>query len=222
VAPETPSNKRVMRLFLIRHGAVQPPRPGMFYGGSEVPLSDLGQQEARRAGDAMRHRALDRLWASPLSRARFGAECVLEGREGLDIQFQDGFREIARGRWVGLTAEEIDTQFPEDRESHRRDPKNWRDHGGESLGDFRTRVLGSWEPLERECLEHEQATGLSLKVCLVSHLFPTRAILAHYQGVELEGWDQFAIPTASISELEIHGPGQAELVRVGWKPEATA
>lgn len=207
-----------MRLFLLRHGAVKPPRPGMFYGGSEVPLSPEGEAEAVRAGQALRHHALDRLWSSPLSRARFGAERVLEGREGLHIQELDGFREIDRGRWVGLTAEEIDAQFPEDRESHRLDPWKWRAHGGESLADFRTRVLKAWEPLERECLEHEKSTGLERTVCLVSHLFPTRAILAHYEAVELDAWDQFAIPTASISELRILAPGKAEFLRVGWKP----
>jgi broad specificity phosphatase PhoE len=209
-----------MRLFLIRHGAVAPPRPGMFYGGSEVPLSDLGQEEARRAAAALRAEELDRVLASPLSRARFGADCLLQDRPQMACQVVDGFREIDRGRWVGLTKEELDAQYPDDLASHARDPESWDAHGGESLGSFRDRVVGTWAALEADLLELEAQEARGLQVAVVSHLFPTRAILAHYRRVELAGWDEFKIPTASISELEVRAAGKAEVLRVGWKPEA--
>jgi len=206
-----------MRLFLLRHGAVQPPRPDTFYGGTEVPLSDLGQEEARRAAQALTAEALDMVLSSPLSRARFGAQCLLQGRSGVSFRELDGMREIARGRWVGLTKEEIELQFPGDRECHRQDPEHWRAHGGESLGDFRDRVMACWKGLERDLLRQERESGQSLQVALVSHLFPTRAILAAYLGLELQEWDSLPIPTASISELTVSAPGKAEVIRIGWK-----
>lgn len=209
-----------MRLFLIRHGAVAPPRPGMFYGGSEVPLSALGQEEAQRAAAALRAEELDRVMASPLSRARFGADCLLKDRPQLACKVVDGFREIDRGRWVGLTKEELNARYPDDLASHARNPESWEDHGGESLGRFRDRVVGAWMTLEAELLELEAQEARGLQVAVVSHLFPTRAILAHYCRVDLAGWEDFKIPTASISELEVRAAGEAEVLRVGWKPEA--
>ncbi len=199
-----------MRLFLIRHGQVEQPRQGTFYGGTEVPLSSVGQQEARRAGSFIACHALDYLFSSPLSRARFGAEQVLEGRSGLVLQEDNSFREIDRGSWVGLTPEELELQAPGQWSAHRQDLEDWRGHGGESLGDLRNRVLSG--------LEKIRTLGAGKSVALVSHMFPTRAILANAMGLPLSEWDQIEIPTGSVSLVEFKAGGAAEVIFAGHKP----
>ena len=205
-------NLRVMRLFLIRHGQVEPVRRGTYYGGIEVPLSNIGELEARRAAAFMADQSLDYMFSSPLSRARYGAEQVLLGRDASMPWIQeDSFREIDRGSWVGLTPEELEKQQPGQRDAHLQDLESGREHGGESLGDLRNRVLSG--------LEKIHAVGAGKSVALVSHMFPTRAILAHAMGLGLEHWDQIKIPTASISLVEFHADGTASVIYVGHKPQ---
>ncbi|MFQ5747856.1 MAG: histidine phosphatase family protein [Planctomycetota bacterium] len=186
-----------LTLFLIRHGDVSPQPPGAFYGGAEIPLSPQGREEARQAARKLQGVAFDRILSSPLSRAHFGASCLLEGRPGLKLELEPRLREIDRGRWVGLTPQQIETAFPGDLAAHKRDPAEWRDHGGESLGDLQSRVLEVLEDLERNPFP-----GV---VAMVSHLWPIRAVLARAQGVplEMEAWNTLKVPTGSIHQIRL-------------------
>lgn len=201
-----------MRLILIRHGAVTPPRPQTYYGGTEVPLSEAGRAEAAAAAAALRGWHLDHIVSSPLSRARFGAERLAENRGLADApELDECFREIHRGRWVGLTQEEIRARWPGDLESHAQDPQDWRGHEGESLGDLRLRVLGGRERLA--------GRWPGRTVALVAHLYPIRALAAEASGQGLESWESLKIPTGSITLLERNGAGW-RLGLLGWKPGA--
>lgn len=171
-----------------------PARPGVFYGGTDVPLSPAGREEAAAAARLLAGEPLDRIVASPLSRARFGAERILEGRNGLAIQIEEELREVDRGRWVGLTPEEIEREFPGQLAAHEGDLANWREHEGESMGDLRARVLAVRDRLMDEL--HGRSVGL------VAHLWPVRAILADADGASLEEWKRFKVPTGSVSCAE--------------------
>jgi len=189
--------KPSLTLYLIRHGKVALQPLGAFYGGAEVPLSPKGREEARQAARKLEDVALDRVLSSPLSRARFGARCLLEGRSGLELEVEPRLREIDRGRWVGLTPRQIEASFPGDLAAHEADPASWRGHGGESLGDLRTRVLEVLDDLGRD-----SRTGV---MALVSHLWPIRAVLARDRGIPLEmaAWNALKVPTGSIHEVRL-------------------
>ncbi|MDA0667520.1 MAG: histidine phosphatase family protein [Planctomycetota bacterium] len=197
-----------MRLFLIRHGAVSPARHGSFYGGTEVDLSPQGRIEAKNAAVQLQAIPLQALYASPLSRAQFGAEQVRAGRMDMEIRSLEGLKEIARGRWIGKTPNEVDAQYPADRESHRLDPWNWRAHEGESLGDLRTRVLACLTDIVQE----HSGDGA---VALVSHMFPIRAVLADAMHLDLPAWDDLVIPTGSVSCVEYNAMGEAKVLFLG-------
>jgi broad specificity phosphatase PhoE len=93
---------------------------------------------------------------------------------------------------------ELEDLFPGDYENHVADPWAWREHGGESLEDLRTRVLGV---RDRILETHSELSA----VALVSHMFPTRAILADALNLDLTEWSQLEIPTGSISLVEYEG-----------------
>ena len=195
-----------MRLFLVRHGAVIPPAPGAFYGGTDVALSEVGKREARRAAELLEEEPLQAIYSSPLSRARYGAERVADRRAGVGIRVVEGLREIDRGRWLGLTAAEVEERYPGDLGHHAADPEKWREHGGESMGDLRDRVLRVRDAL---VAQHDGAA-----VAVVSHLFPTRAILADALGLDLPRWSELELPTGSVSLVEYAGT-RAEVRWVG-------
>jgi len=65
-----------MRLLLVRHGAVIPPKPGCIYGAWDVELSELGKAEAHAAAAFLKkeENRIDVVYHSPLKRAVFGAQ----------------------------------------------------------------------------------------------------------------------------------------------------
>lgn len=191
-----------MELFLVRHGRVEDAQHGRFYGGIEVALSPEGEQQARRAADLLRDWPVDRLWCSPLGRARYGADCVASGRAGLRPVVVEELREIDRGRWVGRHKSELLGAFPGDWEAHEADPHGWRGHGGESLGDLAARVGAFWERLEAAA---RRAQGRRTVHVVVSHLFPTRCLIGRARGQALEDWRSLRIPTGSVSWLRWTG-----------------
>ena len=182
-----------MQLFLVRHGAVAPSRPGMFYGGTEVRLSAAGEAQARRAAAWLATRKIDQVVCSPLGRARWGAQQVAEACGLVAPEAFEGLREIDRGRWLGLLPEEIRVRHPGDLEAHEADPETWTGHGGESLGQLRDRVLAV-----RAVLESRWGGAT---VALVSHLWPTRALLADALGWDLRRWSELGVPTGSVSAV---------------------
>ena len=95
---------RVMHLVLVRHGEVDSAFSGVFYGGTEVPLSAHGRQEAETAAHFLAGQEPIAIYSSPLTRAQYGAACVLGScNSGGPLRIEAGLKEIDRGRWVGLS-----------------------------------------------------------------------------------------------------------------------
>ena len=183
----------LMKLYLVRHGAVVPPAKNAYYGDMDVPLSPEGEVEARRAGEFLANVALDAVYSSPLARAKYGAEKVAEFHQ-LEISTRANLREISRGRWMGLNAEEINERWPDDLQASQQDLEGWRGNCGESLGDLRNRVL----QVRDELLAQHQGEI----VVIVAHMMPIKALLAEALDLRLEQWPDIQLPTGSISLVD--------------------
>jgi len=99
-----PSAALETRLVLARHGETEWSKSGQHTGRTDIPLTEVGREQARRLGAALAGRTFSRILASPLSRASdtarlagFGSGLVLdpelqewdygvyEGRRRVDI-----------------------------------------------------------------------------------------------------------------------------------------
>ena len=80
----------------------------MYYGALDVSLSPLGEAEAKAAATYLQQFDLNFVVSSPLSRAVFGARQISDFQKNeVEIVKMEGFRELDRGSWCGLTKEEI-------------------------------------------------------------------------------------------------------------------
>jgi broad specificity phosphatase PhoE len=122
---------------LVRHGETEGNSSTRFHGSNDVPLSEAGRDQMRRARFALRHGAFDRVLASPLQRS-WEAARIITG--GAPVQLVAGLREIDFGRWEGLNREEIAATDPVLYRDWQNDPASFDFPGGEQRAAFRARV----------------------------------------------------------------------------------
>jgi broad specificity phosphatase PhoE len=209
--PIPPTSKR---LFLVRHGEVINPggdRP-VFYGAMDVPLSPLGEAEARAAGRYLEQFHLEHVVASPLARAIYGAEQVkaLQKEANSDIVVIEGFKELDRGAWCGLTKDEIGAdkmaRFDGCDESVTPD-------GGESYSFLKERVLKARD----EMLE---MTSPGRASAVVSHLQVTRSMLSDALDIPTSEMVGLAVATASVTCIDYDCTTGAQTVQFqSFKPD---
>jgi broad specificity phosphatase PhoE len=101
-APQTPDG----RLVLLRHGETEWSRSGRHTGRTDVPLTDHGEELARRAGALVADYDFVLTLSSSLQRARRTAELA-----GLAPEVDDDLLEWDYGGYEGLTTPEIRAQL---------------------------------------------------------------------------------------------------------------
>jgi broad specificity phosphatase PhoE len=96
------------RLIVVRHGATAWNAEGRYTTRTDMPLSPLGVQQARATAAALAAEPIERVFCSPLSRARTTAEAIVaaQGR-ALEIVTDKRLTEIDAGPFEGLTPAQI-------------------------------------------------------------------------------------------------------------------
>lgn len=97
------------RVFLVRHGATEWSLAGRHTGRTDVPLAEIGRQQAEAVGALLRGRAFSLVLTSPLTRAE--QTCALAGMAGV-AEAADDLREWDYGEYEGRTSEEIRAARP--------------------------------------------------------------------------------------------------------------
>ena len=169
--------------------------------------------EAIEAASYLSRYPLQHVVSSPLSRAKFGARKVLEQQQSIkskDVIVLDGFKELDRGSWAGLTKEEIGedmlTRFDSCDESVT--PER-----GESYPALKERVIKARDEVLR-------MTDTGRASAIVSHLQVTRAMMSEALGMDVTKMAGLKIATASISCVDYCAETGKEVVRFqAFKPD---
>ena len=100
-------------LVLVRHGESQWNLENRFTGWIDVPLTDKGREEARRAGEKIRQLHFDQAYTSVLQRATETLDIVLKviGQEGIPVAYDQALNERHYGDLQGLNKAETATKF---------------------------------------------------------------------------------------------------------------
>lgn len=164
------SSSRSGRILLVRHGESEGNATRTFTDSTEVPLTDLGRSQARRAADIIAASYAPKLVvASPYARAHETGR-IIAAHLALDLQVEEGFREQWLGSFRGRPYDSVasDPAF---------DPRRrweWRPAEGESLVDVQNRVVPALAGVARA-----HAGG---DVIVVSHGGVMLALWAHVVG----------------------------------------
>ncbi len=101
-----------MKIYLVRHGQSEGNVKDLWYGSSDLPLTQLGRQQARQAGEKLREVDFAACYASPLSRAHDTAKLVLEGRD-VPLVIEPDLREQHMGLLEPQSVADIKAADPE-------------------------------------------------------------------------------------------------------------
>lgn len=194
-----------MRIVLVRHGETDSNRGRLALGQEDVPLNNLGLQQAARvasrlAEDIERGVRFEAVYVSPLRRARETAQAVVKAIGAPLIEAPE-LIEMNVGDMDGLTPAELSERYP-DFLRHWRGPAAGEikmPGGGESLADVQARA---WPLIERLRDEHPPEAAL----VAVSHNFVIRTVICKALGIELADFRRFEQDLAAITRLEFRGP----------------
>ncbi len=190
------------RVYLIRHGETEGTSAGRFLGSTDLPLNARGRRQVERLAESLPPGLFEPgagTWcvASPLLRAQQTAEAVA-GRRGLLLETDPDLREMDFGVWEGLTAEEIEQEFPAALQQWISPTKDTCFPGGESLGQFDERVARALARI----VSHEAEEAL-----VFTHGGVVRGLTCGLLGLGRDGFWLFDVQPASVVRIDISEGG---------------
>ena len=194
---------KVTRVFMVRHGATVLSAEDRFAGATDVDLSDEGREQTRRLADRLSREKLSAVYASPLGRTVETAK-ILATPHDLDVEIEDGLREISHGRWEQLTRREVEEKFPEEAAEWEKDPYTFAPAGGESGLAVTARAL---PVLIRLVRKHPGEN-----ILVVSHKATIRLLLSSLLGFDPRRYrDNLDQKPAALNIVDFHDCTRARL-----------
>ncbi|SOD24455.1 probable phosphoglycerate mutase [Variovorax sp. YR752] len=191
----TPKPDTTTDLILIRHGETAWNRELRFQGHADVPLNDIGHEQARRLGLRLAgETAVQHILSSDLMRAQQTA-APAASRLSLPVVTSAGLREQFFGVVEGMRSDEIQSLHP-------RAWEEWlefrEDHAmpeGETAREFHTRIIAA--------LGSIAAAHKGQHLIVVTHGGVLDMVWRTARGLSLSGPRQSDIPNAGFNRIRI-------------------
>ena len=186
---------------LLRHGQTPMSVQKRYAGRSDVPLTDVGVQQAAAAAKRLASADVGVIVTSPLLRAAATAQEVA-AVTGAAVVTDDGFRETDFGAWEGLTFAEVRERWPSEVTTWLADP-DAAPPGGESFTDVSTRVTAA---LHRVLADRD-----GQRVLIVSHVTPIKTLVAAALLAPPAALFRMHLDVAALCEIDWYADGPAVL-----------
>jgi broad specificity phosphatase PhoE len=190
-------------ILLVRHGATEWSVTGQHTGRTDLPLTDVGVQQAAAASRVIHHwlgDAVPVVYTSPLQRASHTARLALPEHPAEEVP---ALVEYDYGSLEGLTTSEILARDPE------WDLFSTGCPGGETIGQVTARCDAFAAKLER--------TAVGRTVVAFTHGHLSRILTARLLGLPASTAGGLWNDTASVAAINLH---RGKLVLVGWNVTA--
>lgn len=159
------------RILIARHGQTAWNLEGRRLGREDIPLDDVGPEQARQLRDRLAGERIDAIYASPLGRAHATAS-PLARASGIEVQLDDDLLEFDFGAASGSSRAEVKLRL-------RRDHLTTPIPGGESLQDV-------WLRAERFLRRLRAELRPDAQVVVVGHRRTNRMLVGILHGLKLE------------------------------------
>ncbi len=188
---------------LLRHGQTPLSAERRFAGRGDIPLTDLGLEQAGAAARRLAQRGgIDLVLSSPLQRTRQTAQAVVDAA-GVPLAVDDDLAETDFGSWEGMSFGEVMAASPDEMAAWLTDA-DAAPPGGESFAAVGLRVDAA---LRRLLAAHQGKT-----VVVVSHVTPIKTLACRALLAPTAALFRMHLDVASLTEADWFADGPA-LVR---------
>ena len=187
-------------IYLLRHGEVVGAETRRFIGHLDVPLSPAGERQCEAQAARLRRVELSAVFSSDLARSRRSAQ-IIGAPHGLAPTAVPALREMAMGRWDGLTAAEIRAREPEAFADWMARVGEFPFPEGESVPDLVARAVPAFETIA--------AAHAGRAIAIVAHGGTNRALLCHVFGLPLGRLLAFGQDYGALTVLQAGSRGWA-------------
>ena len=176
-----------MKLYISRHGQTPWNVEDLICGRTDVPLTEVGQQQALRLAESALDKGIDVILCTPMLRARQTAQAVSDAI-GVPIQIDERRIEMDFGTFEGTSRfgeefqwirAQMSTRFP----------------GGESGFDVAYRVYSLLYEIKEKYADKT--------VLLVCHNCVSRAVRSFFMNLSTEEYGNYHAPNAQLVEYEM-------------------
>ncbi len=194
------------RLVLWRHGQTLWNADNRHQGQIDIPLNDVGREQARHAAQTLVAMKPTHVIASDLERALETGQ-ILADLAGIKLSTDERLRETFAGEWQGMTRDEIVAKYPEDYAAWGGDSEI-RPGGGETRWEVSQRVVAAIE----DALLNIPDGGT---LVVASHGGALRSALGRLLGLDPRQWTILGVLANAqwsvLSELDENMPKLPDL-----------
>jgi 2,3-bisphosphoglycerate-dependent phosphoglycerate mutase len=191
------------KLILLRHGQSTWNLENRFTGWIDIPLTEQGKEEARRAGEHLKDVRIDEAFTSVLVRAIDTLTIALEaaGQPNVPTKYDAAINERMYGDLQGLNKAETAKQYGDEQVKQWRRSYDIAPPNGESLKDTAARAL----PYFRDVILPEVKSGKNVLVS--AHGNSLRAIVMDLDSLTREQVLELNIPNGIPIVYELDADG---------------
>ena len=176
-----------MKIYVVRHCSTRYSEEKIYCGNTDAPLSEAGQQEAKRLAEAVKGYHIDLVLTSPLIRARDTASAIV-GDKNIPILYDDRLKERDFGDFEGTGVERTEGKIC-------RYSFAIKYPSGESNLQVTARVYALLDEIK------EKYAGKN--VVIVSHGSVCRLIRTYFMDMTDEEFYQYSHRNGTIEEYEM-------------------
>ena len=187
------------QIILVNNGNTPWDKDKIFPGSKDIPLDDLGREEAWAAAEWLQDDTIHAVFTSPLARARDTAIAIAR-RHDLGVLDLPGLADLSYGDWDGVPVKEVKVTYADLYRQWEAAPHTVRFPNGETLAVLRTRALAA---VEDAVQRHPDRT-----VLLMAHQAVNKVIIAAFIGLDNSNFWRIAQDTAAINRFHLVEDGR--------------
>ncbi|WP_300356375.1 histidine phosphatase family protein [Fusobacterium sp.] len=175
------------KLILVRHGQTDMNKDQLYYGKIDVPINEVGREQARKACENLINLKIDydKIYSSNQIRAYETATIV--NYKNIEIEKNEKIQEMNFGIFEGLNYKDVMEKFPEEMELLKKDWKTYSYITGESPFQLQKRVVEFLNSIDK-----------SKNNLVVTHWGVICSLLSWLFSNELDGYWKFQVENGGI------------------------
>jgi len=180
------------QIILVRHGRTPWNKDKIFRGTVDIPLDEVGKQEASLAGEWLKGETIQAAYASPLSRAMDTARAIAQ-HHGVPVQELPGLIDINYGDWQGVPLAEVKVKYVDLYRQWETAPQTVRFPNGETLNEVRARALAA--------VDEVMTLNPDKTILLAAHRAVNKVLIAAFLGIDNSHYWRIGQDTTAINRF---------------------